>query len=131
MAPPTVANGRVYLASFGTENVGTGQLCVYGLLSDGPPPDAPVNVHASTQGRFVSIKWSYVLSATSYTVERVQGDHSKVIGSGLTLPEFTYPASDQGVAKYVVMSVNANGQSARSAAANADVETIPFPRHRH
>lgn len=32
MAPPTIANGRVYLASFGTENVGTGQFCVYGLL---------------------------------------------------------------------------------------------------
>jgi hypothetical protein len=32
MAPPTIANGRVYLASFGIENTGTGQLCVYGLL---------------------------------------------------------------------------------------------------
>ena len=32
MAPPTIANGKVYLASFGTENIGTGQLCVYGLL---------------------------------------------------------------------------------------------------
>jgi hypothetical protein len=32
MAPPTIANGRVYLASFGTANVGAGQLCVYGLL---------------------------------------------------------------------------------------------------
>ena len=32
MAPPTIANGRVYLASFGSENVGTGQFCVYGLL---------------------------------------------------------------------------------------------------
>jgi hypothetical protein len=29
MAPPTIANGRVYLASFGSENVGTGQFCVY------------------------------------------------------------------------------------------------------
>ena len=33
MAPPTIASGRVYLASFGTENVDTGQLCVYGLLT--------------------------------------------------------------------------------------------------
>ncbi len=32
MAPPTIANGQVYLASFGSENVGTGQFCVYGLL---------------------------------------------------------------------------------------------------
>ena len=36
MAPPTVANGKVYLASFGTKNIGTGQMCVYGLLPDGP-----------------------------------------------------------------------------------------------
>jgi hypothetical protein len=33
MAPPTIANGKVYLPSFGTKNTGTGQLCVYGLLS--------------------------------------------------------------------------------------------------
>ena len=32
MAPPTIANGKVYLASFGTANTGTGQFCVYGLL---------------------------------------------------------------------------------------------------
>jgi hypothetical protein len=33
---PTVANGKVYLASFGTQKTGSGQLCVYGLLSTGP-----------------------------------------------------------------------------------------------
>jgi hypothetical protein len=38
MAPPTIANGRVYLPSFGTKNTGTGQLCVYGLL---PTPGTP------------------------------------------------------------------------------------------
>ena len=37
MAPPTIANGHVYLASFGTQNIGTGQFCVYGLL---PTPGA-------------------------------------------------------------------------------------------
>ena len=31
-APPTVANGKVYLATFGAMPVGTGSLCVYGLL---------------------------------------------------------------------------------------------------
>jgi hypothetical protein len=37
-APPTIANGKVYLASFGTRNTGSGQLCVYGLLPDGAAP---------------------------------------------------------------------------------------------
>ncbi len=36
-APPTVVNGKVYLASFGTMPVGTGALYVYGLL---PKPAA-------------------------------------------------------------------------------------------
>jgi mono/diheme cytochrome c family protein len=37
-APPTVVNGKVYLASFGAMPVGTGALSVYGLLPgrDGP-----------------------------------------------------------------------------------------------
>ena len=30
--PPTIANGRVYLASFGTAQTGSGQLCIYGEL---------------------------------------------------------------------------------------------------
>ena len=29
---PTIANGKVYLGSFGTANAGSGQLCIYGLL---------------------------------------------------------------------------------------------------
>jgi outer membrane protein assembly factor BamB len=34
MAPPTIANGKVYLASFGDKNIGAGRFCVYGLLPD-------------------------------------------------------------------------------------------------
>jgi hypothetical protein len=36
MAPPTIANGKVYLASFGSKNTGSGQFCVYGSLSQQP-----------------------------------------------------------------------------------------------
>jgi hypothetical protein len=34
-AAPTVANGRVYLASFGTAQTKSGELCAYGLLQPG------------------------------------------------------------------------------------------------
>jgi outer membrane protein assembly factor BamB len=33
--PPTIANGRVYLASFGTAQTKSGELCAYGLLPQG------------------------------------------------------------------------------------------------
>jgi hypothetical protein len=64
-------------------------------------------------------------------VESMQGEVAHVIGSGLTHPEFTEPASDMGLTKYVVMSVNANGQSVRSAVASIVVQDVPFPRHKH
>ncbi len=37
-APPTVANGKVYVASFGDQLNATGRLCVYGLLPAAAPP---------------------------------------------------------------------------------------------
>ncbi len=86
MAPPTIANGRVYLASFGTENMGTGQLCVYGLLPNGSPPEAPIGVRAINKGRFVEVSWRPVPEAKTYTVESTLGGAHRVI-SGLTRPE--------------------------------------------
>jgi hypothetical protein len=131
MSPPTVANGKVYLASFGKENIGTGQMCVYGLLPGGPPPDAPANVRAAIEGRFVEVKWSPVSNATTYSVESTQGGVAHIVASGLTRPEFTEPATDQGATEYVVMSVNSNGPSAPSASARVTVQHVPLPRHKH
>jgi hypothetical protein len=131
MSPPTVANGKVYLASFGKENIGTGQMCVYGLLPGGPPPDAPANVCAAIEGRFVEVKWSSVSNATTYSVESTQGGVAHIVASGLTRPEFTEPATDQGATEYVVMSVNSNGPSAPSASARVTVQHVPLPRHKH
>jgi hypothetical protein len=111
MAPPTIANGKVYLASFGTENIGTGQLCVYGLLPSGPPPDAPADVRVASKGRFVEVSWSPVPEATTYTVESTQGGVAHRVAPGLTRPEFTEPATDTGIVQYVVKAVNSNGQS--------------------
>ena len=131
MSPPTVANGKVYLASFGKENIGTGQMCVYGLLPGGHPPDAPANVRAAIEGRFVEVKWSSVSNATTYSVESTQGGVAHIVASGLTRPEFTEPATDQGATEYVVMSVNSNGPSAPSASARVTVQHVPLPRHKH
>ncbi len=133
MAPPTIANGKVYLASFGTENVGTGQLCVYGLLPDGPPPDAPSNVRASISHQFVSLTWSPVPGAGTYTLESTQGGTLHIVASGLTLPSFTDPAADKGTTAYTVVAVDANGQSAPSTPATVTitqtlVSRMPMPK---
>jgi len=131
MAPPTVANGRVYLASFGTKNVGTGQLCVYGLLPGGALPDAPTNVHASIDKGFVSVVWSPVPGARTYTVESAQGSDSHIVASGLTRPSFVEPAADKGTTGYTVIAVNANGQSVPSTPASVTIEKVPMPRIMH
>jgi hypothetical protein len=125
MAPPTIANGKVYLASFGTENIGTGQLCVYGLLPSGPPPDAPADVRVASKGRFVEVSWSPVPEATTYTVESTQGGVAHRVAPGLTRPEFTEPATDTGIVQYVVKAVNSNGQSVPSASASVAIDGAP------
>jgi hypothetical protein len=77
------------------------------------------------------VKWSPVSNAITYTVERTQGGAAHIVASGLTRPEFADPATDQGKAEYVVMSVNANGQSVRSALAKVAIQHVPLPRHKH
>jgi hypothetical protein len=122
MAPPTVANGRVYLASFGTKNIGTGQMCVYGLLPDGPPPDASVS------HQFVRVTWSPVAGARTYTLESSHGGVRQVVATGLTLPNFTDAVADKGKTEYTVMAVNANGQSKRSLPATVVITEAPMER---
>ena len=131
MAPPTVANGKVYLSSFGTENIGTGQMCVYGLLPNGPAPAAPADVRAEIKGRFVSVNWSPVSAATTYSVESSHNGTTHIVASGLTAPEFMEPAADKGTTTYSVKALNSNGQSAPSSSATVAIAQVPVQRMMH
>jgi outer membrane protein assembly factor BamB len=128
MSPPTVANGKVYLASFGTKNMGTGQMCVYGLLPSGPPPSAPEKVEARRSEQYVSVTWRPVIDATTYIVEKKQGKLLQVAGSGLTKPDFDDPVTSKGPVKYFVTAVSANGKSPRSMPAPITIRDAPTPR---
>ena len=131
MAPPTIANGKVFLSSFGTKNTGTGQLCVYGLLPNGPVPDAPTNLRAHTQDKNVTIEWDPVPGAVTYTIESTQGGGPHVVGTSLTRPIFTEPAADKGVTQYRVTAVNSNGHGIPSAAAEIVIQDVPKMRVMH
>jgi len=128
MAPPTIANGKVYLASFGTENTGTGQMCVYGLLPNGRPPAAPEKVEAAIRGRFVDVSWTPVPGAVSYRLEKMQGGAYRPIAWGLTQPAFTEAAAEKGSVSYRVSAVDANGVGQASAAATVTIRVAPVAR---
>jgi hypothetical protein len=119
-APPTIANGKVYLASFGTQNTGGGELCVYGLLPDGPVPSPPSSVNVSGGDSQVSLSWAVSKDATSYTLNRSIKDVGRfeTIARGLTSTTFTDVTVDNGMTyQYTVDSVNSNGESGASSIA--------------
>ena len=97
-APPTIANGKVYLASFGTKNVGSGQLCVYGLLPNGPAPSPPGNLSAAAGNAEVSLLWPVSREAKTYNIKRFSeaGGSFEIIARGLTSTTFTDTAVFNG-----------------------------------
>ena len=114
MAPPTIANGKVYLASFGKENVGTGQFCVYGLLPYKAPPNAaiPLEVRAEIKSGFVALSWEPVQGASFYRVKRTTSiePRMKLVATGLTSERYREPAPDRGeTLTYIVSAVGPNG----------------------
>jgi len=119
MAPPTIANGKVYLASFGAENVGTGQFCVYGLLPSEAARQlpAPTDVKATIVGNTVTIGWSPVPLAQFYRVVRSSTlePEGRQVATGLTTPQFAEPAPERGeTATYSIVAVGMNGVSPMS-----------------
>jgi len=130
MAPPTIANGRVYLASFGSENVGTGQFCVYGLLptASAAKIEAPSDVKSSVRVGHVTLTWNPVSGARIYRVARSSTlePEGKTVAMGLTTPAFTDPEPDRGeTASYRIFAVGSDGVSAMSDAVKV---TSPKPK---
>lgn len=120
MAPPTIANGKVYLSSFGTDSIGTGQFCVYGLLRNGVPPAAPTGLTAVAQQIGVSLSWEPPVTTSklppTYRVKISEADGPlKTIVLGLTTPIFTDHSAMAGhTYRYVVTAFDANGESIAS-----------------
>lgn len=124
-------NGRVYLSSFGLENVGTGQFCVYGLLpgANNPKLAAPTGVKAQLLHHNLTLSWNPVPGAREYRVFRTStiDPKAKPVGLGLTTPMFTEPAPERGeLASYTVVAVGVNGVSTISEAVQM---TAPKPKH--
>jgi hypothetical protein len=126
---PTIANGKVYLGSFGTANAGSGQLCVYGLLpTNCTIPTAPTGVTATAVSNSqVNLSWtgSTASCTVSYDIYRsttsgFTPSSSNQIATGL----FGTTYSDTSAAPsttyfYLVEGVDAAGASSPSNQATA------------
>jgi hypothetical protein len=116
MAPPTIANGRVYLASFGSENTGTGQFCVYGNLpaKDAQELPAPSSVKAVVVAKRLTLTWNPVPGARYYRIYRkstFQTEES-MVAMGLTTETYTEPAPERGESlSYSIVAVAADGRA--------------------
>lgn len=133
MAPPTIANGKVYLASFGTENVGTGQFCVYGLLPHGAPPAAPAGLRAETSDGVISLAWTEVPDARTYNVKSRDGNDAtlRTLATGLVSTAFTGITPYKGTSTFVVTAVNSDGESIPSQPVSVDLQKAAAVERSH
>jgi len=132
MSPPTIANGKVYLASFGTKNIESGQLCVYGLLPDGPVPATPSGLKGKVEEGRIVLSWAKSQPAATYTIKRaIEGTNSfEKVASSLTSPSFLDRSASPGKTYlYKVTAVNSNGESADSDVASVVLPKATPPNH--
>jgi Carbohydrate binding module (family 6) len=89
---PVVVNGKVYLGSFGTANAGSGQLCVYGLLTpvaEGPFGGTP----AAIPGTVLAENYDTGGQGVGYDVTAVNGTDNAYRSDGVDLETATAPAT--------------------------------------
>ena len=112
---PRSQMGRVYLASFGSEKIGTGQFCVYGLLPSAGAAllATPSAVTAAVAAKRLTLTWAPVQGALLYRVLRKStlDPKAKTVAMGLTIPSYTEPAPERGESmSYSVVAVAADGR---------------------
>lgn len=132
MSPPTIANGKVYLASFGTRNTESGQLCVYGLLPDGPAPQTPADLSGQVQNGRIALSWAKSPAAITYSVMRSVDETNSFqkLASGLTSTTFLDNSAPPGKTYlYKVTAVNSNGESGDSDAVSVSLPKASSPHH--
>jgi beta-galactosidase len=126
---PTIANGKVYLGSFGTANAGSGQLCVYGLLpTNCTIPTVPTGLSATAvSGSQVNLSWtaSTANCSVSYSVFRsttsgFTPSSSNQIANGIFATTFSDTTAVPATTYfYVVEGTDPAGASAPSSQATA------------
>ncbi|MBV9864997.1 MAG: fibronectin type III domain-containing protein, partial [Abitibacteriaceae bacterium] len=102
---PTVANGRVYLATF------SNQLVVYGLLPVAPVPGAPTNLAATPGNTQVTLTWTAPSGAASYTVKRALSSSGTytAVASNVATTSYTDNGLVNGTTYYYVVSASSSG----------------------
>jgi Malectin domain/Fibronectin type III domain/PQQ enzyme repeat len=125
----TIANGKVYLGSFGAANAGAGQVCVYGLLpTDCTIPTAASGLTATgVSSSQVSLSWtaSTASCSVSYNIFRSTASgftpsSTNQIASGVFVTTFSdTTASPATTYFYVVVGTNSAGSSSPSNQASA------------
>jgi hypothetical protein len=125
----TIANGKVYLGSFGTANAGTGEVCVYGLLPTNCTVPTTASGLSATPISSSQVNLSWTASAAncpvSYNIFRSTASgftpsSANQIASGVFTTTFSDTTGAPGTAYfYVVEGSDSAGSSAPSNQATA------------
>jgi len=118
-SPPTVVNGRVYMASFPADGVSSAPLNVYGLLSALPPPSvSSVNPNSGTQGQSLP---SVIITGNSF-----QSGATCNFGAGITVNSCAFNSATQLTANITITSTATVG-SRNVTVTNPDNQTGTLP----